>query len=247
MSKTESKLDLIAKLLAKAESTTPEEAEALTEHAERLMIKYGIEQAKIDERRRQQGQASEQIIQTSITWRASYARELRLLGINVAFALDTVRPLQSQWRDTATLYLVGFESDVRQAETLIRSLEIQAMVALRAWWAEHKRDYDWADGHTRRRARWGFIRGFGEGAASRIRANRRQQVEEAGTGTDLVLASRRSRVDEHVAAHYGNRRGRALGEADAHGRVHGWRAGQNANTGERSVTPGRGLPSGVSA
>lgn len=45
----------IALLLNKAERTTPEEAEALTAAAEKLMLKYGIEQAHIDAKRRAAG------------------------------------------------------------------------------------------------------------------------------------------------------------------------------------------------
>ena len=74
---SEAKLDLIAKLLAKAEQTTPEEAEALTEHAERLMVKYGIEQARIDERRARLGQTQEEIVKERMLFTGAYARHAR--------------------------------------------------------------------------------------------------------------------------------------------------------------------------
>lgn len=60
------KMDLVARLLAKAEQTTPREAEALTEHAERLMVKHGIDQALIDEKRARRGQATEPIVTEAV-------------------------------------------------------------------------------------------------------------------------------------------------------------------------------------
>lgn len=239
----EKKLELIAQLLAKAESTTPEEAEALTEHASRLMVKYGIEQARIDERRAKLGQASERIIEERMIFRGTYARDLRGIGIDVVFGLGTMRPLQSEWRgEGSVLHIVGFESDVQQAKTLIASLELQAMVALRAWWKQVRASYayEWYTESDRRRARSGFLRGFGSGAGARIRESRQRVVEEAGTGTDLVLVSRRKRVDAEVDSQTrGVARGRR--QADSHGFSYGHRAGRQANTGERQVTSGRAL------
>lgn len=238
---SDKKLDLIAQLLAKAESTTPEEAEALTEHAERLMIKYGIEQARIDERRAKLGQASEKIIEARRLFTGTYARDLRDIGIAVAFGLGTLRPLQANLPGVGViLFLVGFESDVRQAETLISSLEVQGMVALRAWWRNNRVYYDGLSESDKRRARGGFLRGFGSGARRRIEANRQTIIEEAGTGTDLVLASRKARVDAVLDAR-NIRSARAREEADQWAYVDGIRAGEEANTGERAMTSGKAL------
>lgn len=237
---TEAKLDLIAKLLAKAEQTTPEEAEALTEHAERLMVKYGIEQARIDERRGRLGESQEEIVQERIAFRGVYARDMRELGAGIAHALGTVRPLFAEDADGSLLYLVGFASDAQQAKTLTMSLQVQAMVAMRAWWSAERAAYQWYSEGDKRRARSGFVRGFGVGAASRISDSRRALVEEAGSGTELVLASRRERVDAAVDE-MSTRRARRRQGADAAAFVHGHRSGRDARTGERGVTPGRGL------
>jgi hypothetical protein len=237
---SDEKLDLIAKLLAKAESTTPEEAEALTEHAERLMVKYGIEQARIDERRGRLGQAGEEIVQERIMFTGSYARDMRELGTGIALALGTLRVLHAELGAGSLLYLVGYASDARQARALTASLEVQAMVAMRAWWALHRDRYRHFTEGDRRRARSGFIRGFAAGAAGRIRDSRRVIIAEAGSGTDLVLASRRERVDA-VVDKMSTRRARGRQGADAGAFVHGHRSGSQAHTGERSVTAGRGL------
>lgn len=231
---TEAKLDLIAKLLAKAESTTPEEAEALTEHAERLIVKHGIEQAQIDERRGRLGQTREQIVTERMLFRGVYAKDLREIGIGVARGLGAVRPILAEYPPIAGLLLVGHSSDVTQVQTLTDSLQVQAMVAMRGWWIEHREQYSGHRDGVKRRARSGFIRGFAVGAMSRIEESRRAAVEESGTGTELVLASRRSRVDAAVdemrTVHARRRRG-----ADAGSFAHGHRSGREAQTGSRPV------------
>ncbi|WP_435748693.1 DUF2786 domain-containing protein [Microbacterium sp. PMB16] len=233
---SETKLDLIAKLLAKAESTTPEEAEALTEHAERLMVKYGIEQARIDERRGRLGQEREEIVREQIVFTGSYARDLRDLGSGVALALGTVRPMHAEHRTGSILYLVGYSSDAQQVRVLTESLEVQAMVAMRAWWAIQRDGYRLYGEGDKRRARSSFIRGFAVGVAGRIRESRRAIIEDAGSGTELVLTSRRERVDAYIDS-LSTRRARARRSADVGAFVHGHRSGREVQTG-RAMTPG---------
>jgi hypothetical protein len=234
---SETKLDLIAKLLAKAESTTPEEAEALTEHAERLMVKYGIEQARIDDRRGRLGQEREEIITERIVFTGTYARDLRDLGAAVALALGSVRPMQAEHRGGSILYLVGYASDAQQARVLTESLQVQAMVAMRAWWAVHRDRYRPFSEGDKRRARSSFIRGFANGVSGRIGESRRALIEEAGTGTELVLSSRRERVDAYVDT-LSTRRARSRQGADVGAYMHGHRSGREVQTAERAMTPG---------
>lgn len=238
---TESKIDLIAKLLAKAESTTPEEAEALTEHAERLMVKYAIDQAVIDERRAREGKVSEKIIEATVRFTGTYRDALVEMGSNVVWGLGSMRPLSASLSQSSTLFIVGFESDVRQAEVLIRSLHVQALVAMRAWWRENAPRYRFGSDWDRRKARDHFIRGFGHGVYARITQNRQQAVEEAGSGTDLVLVGRRERVDAFVddmgLRKVTERQRRWDGFAQAHGNL----AGREANTGEKGLTNGKVL------
>lgn len=234
---SDKKITLIAQLLAKAEATTPEEAEALTEHAERLMVKYGIDQAIIDERRAKTGAVSEKIIQVQMAFTGPYRGEMIHLGSSVMNGLGTLRAMQytGGTGKVFTLYLIGFESDVAQAQVLIASLQVQSAVAVRAWWKLNKTPYAGENSYTQEKARRSFVHGFGTGAGSRIRANRATIVQEASTGTDLVLVSRKSRVDAFVDAKT-FRKGRsrnATGQDAAAGQ--GYRAGQNANTGEKSI------------
>jgi len=236
---TDDKLDLITKLLAKAESTTPEEAEALTEHAERLMLKYGIEQARIDEQRMRDGSGHEEIVQERMPFTGAYARDMREMGAGVAVALGTLRPLYSDTADgRPVLVLVGCASDVAQAQVLLSSLQVQAMVAMHEWWSVERHRYRYHADGDRRHARSGFVRGFGAGAAERIRDNRRVIVKESGAGTDLVLVSRRRRVDAVVDA-LATGKARLRRGADAGAFVSGRSSGLQANTGEKGVGPRR--------
>ena len=230
----EDKLDLIAKLLAKAESTTPEEAEALTEHAERLMVKYGIEQARLDARRGEAGQSREEIVQERMLFAGVYARDIRELGAGIALALGTIRPMYADAAAGAILYLVGFASDAQPAKLLTTSLEVQAMIAMRAWWKRERGVYQWHSESEKRRARSGFFRGFGIGAAERIKESRNSIVEEAGSGTELVLASRRDQLDAFVDA-IPTKRARTRQGADASAFVQGRISGRTANTGGHAV------------
>lgn len=256
---SEKKIDLISQLLAKAESTTPEEAEALREHAYRLMQKYMIDQAVIDARRLREGKSHEQIVTKIIRFEGQYRADLIELGTYVVFALGQMRPLQSKGRIASQnamhrngtpvtyLHIVGFESDVEQAELLIRSLHVQALLAVKQWWAGASGDYSWRPESDKVRARHTFVSAFGSGAAARIRENRKQVIEEASSGTDLVLVDRGNAVDQWIEENMNVGKGRSKGrQRDYSASVAGNHAGRNAATGERSMTQGRGLPAGRS-
>jgi hypothetical protein len=240
---SEKKIELIAQLLAKAEQTTPEEAEALTEHAERLMVKYAIDQAVIDERRAKKGGESEKIIQVRMDFTGVYRGEMINLGSNVVNGLGTLRALQNTGGNgkVFSLFLIGFESDVQQAQILINSLQVQSAVAVGAWWKLNKATYSMDNSYAQEKARRSFVHGFGSGAGNRIFLSREKVVQESATGTELVLVSRKSKVDERVASlSAGKARSRnATGRDGA--AMHGYKAGQNANTGGKSMTQGRGI------
>lgn len=247
---SEKKIDLIAQLLAKAESTTPEEAQALTEHAERLMVKYAIDQAVIDARRAKEGTAREQIVTRIISFQGMYRDDLMLMGTQVVWALGSMRPLQSKSSmgdaPTTRLHIVGFESDVEQAVVLINSLHVQALIAVKDWWYSVRYgEYAYQSQAVKVRARHTFVVAFGQGAAARIEANRAKAVQEAGSGTELVLRDRKSLVDEYVDG-MDLRKGRGGGRRlDSRAFQAGHEKGMTANTGERSMTQGRGLPAGA--
>lgn len=239
---SEKKIELIAQLLAKAESTTPEEAEALTQHAERLMLKYMIDQATVDARRAATGQAKEKIVQIHVDMAGSYRKSLMNLWVAVGRAMGNIEFLKgNDDGKSIRLYLVGFEGDVEQLRTLGTSLAVQAAVALRDWWRVNKDSYSGIRSYEQRESRSSFINGFGTGAARRLSESRVQVVSESSTGTELVLADRGQEVREYFSK-LSTRKGRASKYSyDASANGAGYSAGQNAYTGGRSVSQGRGI------
>lgn len=238
---SEKKIDLIAQMLAKAESTTPEEAEALMAAAEKLMIKLGIDQAVVEARRAKDGKLQEKIITHRLDFRGNIAGEQYHIASSVCHAWGSLRVYKSNSPRYFHLHIVGFESDVERVVTIINSLLVQATVAMKAWWKENREDYRIFTTYDQDKARRGFVQGFGTGAGERIRASRAQAVEEAGTGTELVLFDRSAKVNEFYDTIPLNK-GRARGVDGMFGaQASGQAAGRNANIGERSVTQGRGI------
>lgn len=235
---SDKKIELIAQLLAKAEQTTPEEAEALTEHAERLMLKYGIEQAVINDRRAKSGQSEEEIVTVTMLFKGAYRLEYLFMGVEVAGALGSIRCMKSTYKNqSATLYMVGFKSDVEQAQVLLSSLMLQSVVATRVWWKVNKGLYAADTSYDQEAARRSFVRGFSIGAGRRIAANRQQAVHEAGSGTELVLVDRAAKVNAFVDStmKLGVDKSRG-GKGSYQARNAGFQAGQNASTGEKAVS-----------
>jgi len=238
---SDKKIELISQLLNKAESTTPEEAEALTEHAERLMVKYAIDQAVIDERRSKQGGASEEIIEVRIEFTGAYRGEMLNLAANVVYGLGVLRCMQNTRGKSFSFWIIGFESDVEQAKVLITSLQVQSAVAVRAWWKGQKDIYTHRTSYDQEKARRSFVHGFGTGAGARISASRQQAVQEASSGTELVLVSREAKVQTYLAGKTTRvaRQRKATGRDSA--ATSGYAAGQKANTGDKAMTQGRGI------
>lgn len=238
---SEKKIELIAQLLAKAESTTPEEAEALTEAATKLMAKYMIDQATIDAKRGKEGKSRESIVRESETMAGSYQKPMMDLWFTVGQAYGPLRFLKSNGKNTINFIIIGHESDVTQFRALGKSLEIQCVVAMREWWQANKTNYDHLNTQGKWEARAAFIVGFARGAARRMAESKRQAISEAGPGTELVLADRSTAVEEYFAT-LGSRKGRSSrGYYDGEASGAGFRAGQQANTGQ-----GRGQQ-GISA
>lgn len=193
-------LDKIAKLLAKAESSEfPAEAEAFTEHAQRLMIRYGIGKAEVDAERGRQGQTREPIVERHMDLPGTY-RNAMLEGLQwVVGAYRLVAIMQSKSKVHARLYLVGAESDVAQMERLCESLMIQQGAAMKAWWLGVE-DKSWMTQAEQRRERREFIFGYYRAAAHKL--GQIVGEESSGAGTELVLADRKGRADEWVGEQY---------------------------------------------
>jgi hypothetical protein len=236
----------IAKLLQKAETTTPEEAELLTAKAVELMQKYGVTQAMLNARRTGD---KERIELLQIPLKGIYAMAYESMLTSIARAYGNVQTFYTQWKQSdVTLTITGFESDVAQLKVLLTSLQLQVVVATDSWWKSADNEYTRTSAKPMEKfkARRQFIKSFGFGAAERIRKARHHVVAEAEKstpGTELVLRNRAQAVDEFVTAKFPGlktvKRREKPGSFGA-GQA-GYKAGQNANTGDKQVSNQRAL------
>lgn len=195
--KRQKKIALIAQMLAKAESTTPEEAEALTAAAEQLMIAYQIESAEIQA---QTGARAEVIELLHLLDTPSYAQARRW---SLSIALTGLGQVDTYYRTNrvagrVVLVIVGVREDAEQALRLAESLDRQQMHAMRAWWKRERRWWTWATPHEQLAERRRFLIGFGQGVAERLTETREAATVSLSDSTALVLVGNKALVDEHV-------------------------------------------------
>ncbi len=237
--KIDRKLDTIAKLLAKAESTQyPAEAQAYTEHAQRLMVRYGIDKAAVDAERGRQGRTQEAIIEFKIELSGVYKTVQRLGLQAVMLEYKLVKLLQQTGRLTDKLYVIGAESDVKQMVQLADSLKIQQTTAVASWWARFDpAQKSWMTEAEKSAERREFALAFYTGAAAKLHSIMNEESE--ATGTELVLVARKERADAWAAEQYPNtRKARAvrLGRGSAQASQDGHRAGLSADVNGRKVS-----------
>ena len=244
----EKRIQTIEALLAKAETTTPEEAEALTAKAEALIIKYGIEQAAIDAARKNKGGKPEEISKVRIEFEGRYKDTLVTGGWQVAKAMSggTVDGYRvpgnkyndaGRWVKTSTRVLVGFESDLKQAERMIESLVLQSVVARDTWWKKNIDEFYWDREWQKFVERRSFVAGFFNGAADRLRQEREVAERDAVAsepGTAIALRDRKSEVKDYLSK-MGLRQGRGQRSHGYAGNSAGQRAGRSANVGTTGV------------
>lgn len=196
--KAKKTLKLITALLAKAESTPfPAEAQAFQEHAERLMVRYGIEQATIDAEAGKAGKPQEAMVEERVELTGQY-RVGQARGFTaIALAFTTVRVLHATGSTKKILYLIGAESDVSQIVRLFDSLRLQLSAAMQTWWLEYPYK-PYLSTHEKTLERRQFQLGFLTTVAHRIEGLYKQESSSAAPGNELVLTGRRERADDHV-------------------------------------------------
>ena len=208
MNTTEEQLDRLKEritlLLNKAENTPyPEEAQTFQEHAERLMVRYGIGHAELDAENIKQGKKSENVIEEYFEVRGTYMLGHRdgLAAVGHAFPAITI--LLSSNKKMCRLYVIGFESDVQTVLTLFSSLVIQAQSAMAAWWAAEGKVFAWSMTESEKRIeRRQFQASFLFRVASRLRELYKEETQHSGSGTELVLVDRKEHVTEFVHEKY---------------------------------------------
>jgi hypothetical protein len=241
----------ILNLMNKAESTTPEEAEALMEAAQRLMTKHAITEAVLAHVEGRD--TADHIVQRVITFSGIYNRMLFDIGQYVALVNDC-KALYVPGGKTTDMYVIGYSSDVARVEALTASLQIQCFRALKTWWKDQPKDVvRYMSGMQKFKDKREFIRGFGLGLSVKLSNAKKAGREEAesdivkqtqrdaasiSTSTDLILRTKESDVQDWMDVQYGTRlrnvtRSYAFGRRGA--RSSGFTAGSQADIGQNSV------------
>lgn len=247
----------IALLLRKAEAkgTTPEEAEAYSQKAERLMIKWGISEA-VARKAAGEDVPREKVIEIRRTCVGTYHAGEFKIGENIAYGLGNLRVLQSKGRgQRSTIYIIGHESDVHRWEILFTSLSLQAHSACAKWVRDERKAGRWSDSwwaeqltpygsygpdfkattetfptvgqihHEKFKARRQFLISFAHAVRYRLESMHRETVAET-TGAELALRDRSTLVDDWMNEKYPS-----LGKSRGRGigwNYHGADAGQRA-------------------
>lgn len=234
---SESMNQKIQKLLRLAERAgTPEEAETASKMAERLMTKWGIEEAVL---RASMGEdAKPEAIVTKYGPLLSHI----LVKARVAVMSGVVKGMGNMkvWRTTVgkqgMVVIMGYESDVDRALVLAESLLLQADHAC-AYWAKHDPVALMLKGNQLLYAKRQFLFGFANEVQRRLTEMR---TEETAATTDskstaLVLRDRGKEVDDYFDSHGPQlRTGRSL-----KGGLTGGEAGREA--GRRATLGGTAL------
>ena len=223
--------DRIAKLLRKAESTTPQEAEALVAKAAELMEKYAIDQAMLDAA---EGRTRDDIEQRDIVIVGLFHEVKMDLTTSIANACGGkcvyrqygkggwwggIEHEGKVWKEAVVLTVTAFRSDLDRIELLNASLQIQLSRAAGAWWKEYGPTLRYYPKGDQYRERKQFIRGFSTAVATRfyeatnraraehvaetVKATGKQEAE-VKTGMELVLRSRKDQVKDWYDEKYGN-------------------------------------------
>lgn len=229
----------IAGLLAKAEATDNEEEQrAFSEKAEHLMVRLGIDAAELQS----QGKVmAEDIVEVHLTFETIYGPSMSALAYRVGMAFGNLNFLQSRYKNSVRLYVIGHKSDVEQFTTLINSLRLQVMSAMKAFRKENREERRYYSIHQNFVTDRSFVGGYADTVAHRLRSLRTVEEATATPGAALVLVGKQERVDDWTAeAHPNIRQGRASRATySSRGAAAGRSAGQQANLGGNSLGGGR--------
>lgn len=254
MTTQETYADKISKLLRKAESTTPEEAELLFAKAQELMAKYAIDEAMLNAAkgtdREREPIVSEEFVIVGL-YRAALLKLSWYVMLNNG--LRGIQLSDPGWRkvgdkvykETMVLVGVGYQSDISNAKQLATSLEIQALRAESQWWRENSNLYA-SDGRSARLIRRGFIMAFAEGANVKMReatarGKAAAEEEHGRTGVELVLRDKSLAVKDEFDKLFPSVRSvkSRRDQGDEFARKNGFAAGQRADVGQPGLRNSR--------
>ncbi len=205
-------------LLAKAESTTPEEAELLTAKAESLIVAYAIEDGELS------AAAPEVMVRV---WRWDDAQAIGRRRLVMA-AVEQIPGAYALYNASKHGQRVRVWAEQEATLDLVGSLLVQADTACALWWYLEPKDPCFGRRDTRKN---NFLWGFGAGAGRRFAA----LVDVSGAAGALVLADASRRVREHVESAVRVTTGRGSQVTTVDGFAAGVTAGEDADTGGRAL------------
>lgn len=236
--KARKKFALIEQMLKKAESTTPEEAEALFEAAAKLMARYGVTEAML--------QASgekkmEEIVRQSFQCAGANAKQLLILASSICYAGGVTRVTYIRHAaNHYSVFIFGYESDVDAAVLLVKSVFTQATNAMWVWHKQETKDrLRYADKTQRYNERCAFLVGYARGVQQKIQdaVAAAKQEYDGNTGSALVLRDRRKQVDEYVDSHGVKKNNLSVSTPGSdRALVAGYYEGQNADINQKGVS-----------
>ena len=193
-------LDRVRKLLAKAEArgVTPAEAEALTAKAAELMARYGIDRALLAAQQPESDHPADRKVDVDNPW----ARVQAHLLCGLASAMRCQCVILPRSGPGTRIHIFGFASDIERTDVLYTSLLVQMQLGLAAVPVP-----DWTRSPRAWRRSW--LLGFVSAVVARVRAAEQraanhadEEREDAGQGTELVLADRAKIVQQRVEHAY---------------------------------------------
>lgn len=247
--------DKIAKLLAKAESTTPAEAEALTAKAQELMAQYAVDEAMIN-MARGFSKVKDQIVHEEFVIVGIYRFPLAEL-CSFTFRFCDLRPVVLQgknprnidgrvFKETVVYRATGFKADVDRARLLFTSLQLQAITAENVWWRENGHLHEWKpkSGHYERRQ---FLFSFASAAGERMMiakgaGQKKAETEHTSNSVALAIRDKDALVKQAFEEQYPHlKKGRAKSMRGGSSAAHaaGDAAGRRADIGGGKVTGGK--------
>lgn len=234
---SEKKIDLIRKMLAKAESTTPEEAQALTEAAMKMMARLGIDEAMVNASAKPDER--EEMVEASIEIDGRYRDGLLYVMFLPLEAFGTCFFTRRKSYDgkEMSLRIFGRKSQVERMVIIGESLKLQSMSAMSTWWRENKDLYDWHTKHQQFLVRRQFLISFGQGAADRVRSEV-SVIEQESSSTALVLANEVADAESFALRGIEGdefKKARRLKSGDSWAHQGGTAAGRRANVGTTQV------------
>jgi hypothetical protein len=234
MDAPESKLEVIRKLLAKAERTaTQAEADAYNEKAAELMARHGVDAAMLAAA----GEAPRDVIGSRrIAMTDPYSAEKATLAGRIAYASGcrSVRHLGLTRRQVDAVTVLGFQSDLERVDVLYTSLLVQAtrgVVQQRPAWG----------GESVAAFRRTWLIGFANAVTHRLMAANHRAVAEhdaaatAGPSAALVVVARSTMVKKAFDEQYGHLKAGRPRQLSGSGYAAGQSAGRWADIGQNRI------------